>query len=210
MPQVISNRRRSAAAAAFVLVLASLVLAACGSSSNSSSSSTASTVKTSASTLAAGQAAARSVLGRLTAIRACLKKNGVTLPERKPGQRPPGGLLGGGGPPAIPKGMSRAKYDAVLKKCGAGFARTFNGGVRIKSPAVKQALAKFAACMRSSGVSVPTPNTSGNGPIFNTKGLNTSSPQFRAAEAKCRSDLQGAFRASPGGAPQGSPSTTTG
>jgi hypothetical protein len=209
MPQAISNRRRSAAAAVLIAVLASLVLAACGSSSNSSSSSsTTSTVNTSASTLAAGQAAARSVLGRLTAIRACLKKNGVTLPERKPGQRPPGGLLGGGGPPAIPKGMSRAQYDAVLKKCGAGFARSFNGGARIKSPAVKQALAKFAACMRSSGVSVPTPDTSGNGPIFNTKGLNTSSPQFRAAEAKCRSDLQGAFRASPGGAPHGSPSTT--
>ena len=39
--------------------------------------------------------------------------------------------------------------------------------------------------MRENGVDVPAPNTSGNGPIFDTKGLNTASAQFRTAESKC-------------------------
>jgi hypothetical protein len=54
--------------------------------------------------------------------------------------------------------------------------------------------------MRENGVNVPEPNTSGNGPVFGTKGLNTSSAQFRAAEAKCRVDLRSAFFGAGGGA----------
>jgi hypothetical protein len=123
----------------------------------------------------------------------------------------PGGLPGGG---SLPKGVTRAQFEAVLKKCGGNFrggnfTHGFNGGAHFNSPAVKQALNRFAACMRENGVDVPAPNTSGKGPIFNTNGLNTASSTFRAAEAKCRSDLQGAFRASPGGsaAAPGSPPT---
>jgi hypothetical protein len=46
-------------------------------------------------------------------------------------------------------------------------------------------------------VNVPAPNTSGSGPVFDTKGIDTSSAQFKAAEAKCQSDLSGAFRRGP-------------
>jgi hypothetical protein len=49
-------------------------------------------------------------------------------------------------------------------------------------------------CLRQNGVNVPVPNTSGNGPAFNLKGVNTSSPQFRAAALKCRATLIEAFR----------------
>ena len=44
--------------------------------------------------------------------------------------------------------------------------------------------------MRENGVNVPTPNISGNGPVFSTKGLDTSSAKFRAAEQKCSSLLR--------------------
>jgi hypothetical protein len=54
--------------------------------------------------------------------------------------------------------------------------------------------------MRENGVSLPTPNTSGKGPVFNTKGLNTSSATFKSAESKCQSDLRGAIG---GGTPAG-------
>ena len=73
---------------------------------------------------------------------------------------------------SCPTGVTRAQYEAALKKCGGARLR----GRRVaasNSPAFRQALAKFAACMRENGVNVPAPNTSGNGPIFNTKGLNT-------------------------------------
>ncbi|HLM86637.1 MAG TPA: hypothetical protein VK272_10670 [Solirubrobacteraceae bacterium] len=141
--------------------------------------------------------------GRFTALRECLQKNGITLPKFKPGQQPApgsGGFLGGGGA-QLPKGMTRAQYEAVLKKCGGGLLRGggFGGvGSRLNSSVVKQALTKFAACMREHGVNLPTPNTSGKGPVFDTKGLSATSPQFISAETKCRTDLQGAFRARAG------------
>jgi hypothetical protein len=55
-------------------------------------------------------------------------------------------------------------------------------------------------------VNIPAPNTSGNGPIFNTKGIDTASTQFKTAETKCSAVLRGGFRGGAGanGAP-GSP-----
>jgi hypothetical protein len=215
MSQPISHRPRSKAAAVFVVALASLLLAACGGSSKSSTATTASapstssTGKTAPSPSATGQGAGRRAGGRFAAIRACLQKSGITLPERN-GAQPGGGPPNGGVGLKLPKGMSRAQFEATVKKCGFSPRNGFAGGLgRFKSPAFKQALAKFAQCMKANGVNVSVPNTSGKGPIFNSKGLDTSSPQFQAAEAKCRSALRGAFRASPGaGAAPGSTSTT--
>jgi hypothetical protein len=204
MSRIDSIRRkpRPAAAAVLVLLLACLGLAACGGSSSSSSGTTATT---SAST---GTGAKGANAGRFAAVRECLQKNGITLPKRTPGQKRPnggaGGFLGGGGAaggagsaggPQLPKGVTRAQYEAALKKCGAGkFSGRSGGGARFKSPAFQAALAKFATCMRENGVNVPAPNTSGNGPVFDTKGIDTTSAKFKAAEAKCQSDLSGAFR----------------
>jgi hypothetical protein len=126
-------------------------------------------------------------------VRECLKKEGITLPKRK-------ARLGGPGEPQLPSGVSRAKLEAALKKCGGSPHGTFPGAGRrfFNSPAVTKAYAKFAACMRAQGVKLPAPNTSGKGPIFNTKGIDTTSPTFRSADAKCRPDLLGAFRPRPG------------
>lgn len=205
MPHLNSNRCKPAASAAAVLVLllACLGLAACGSSSGSSSSTTSASAPATTTTGAKGPNS-----GRFAAIRECLQKNGITLPQRTPGQRRPpggaGGFLGGGGGaaggPSLPKGVTRAQYEAVLKKCGGG---NFAGGAgrRFNSPAFKAALAKFASCMRENGVHIPAPNTSGTGPVFSSKGLNTSSPKFQAAEVKCRGVLRSSFRSRAGGAP---------
>jgi hypothetical protein len=174
-----------AAAALLLLALAIFALAACGGSSTGSTAASSSTGSTNAAPGGAGG-------GRFAAVRECLQKNGITLPRRTPGQGPPqgGGLLGGGGKPPLPSGVSQAQYEAALKKCGAGAVR--GGGAGVNSAAFKQALPKFAACMRENGVNLPAPNTSGNGPVFNTKGLNTSSTQFRSAQAKCQPVLTAA------------------
>ncbi len=206
MHRIRRNRRKPAAAVILALLLACLGLAACGGSSKSSSTSQ-NAAATSANASGAPTGASGPAAGRFKAVRECLQKNGITLPQRTPGaRRPPGagGFLGGSGGPALPKGVTRAQYEAALKKCGAGaFGR---GANRFRSPVYRQALAKFATCMRENGVNVPQPNTSGNGPVFSTKGLNTASAQFKAAETKCSSDLRSSFRARPGsGATAGGP-----
>jgi hypothetical protein len=217
MPQIVSSRRRrNPTVAAFVLVmLAGLCLAACGSSSNSSSASTSANASSTTSTT--GKPAGAATSSRFAALRQCLQKSGITLPKRPAGgKRPPGGgFLGGdaSGGPKLPAGVTRSQYEAAIKKCGGfgrggGFGRSGGsaGAARFSSPAAKQALAKFAACLRSNGINVPEPNTSGKGPIFNSKGLDTSSSKFAAAERKCRGDLQGVFGARPGaGAAGGAP-----
>jgi hypothetical protein len=199
-----------AAAVLSVLLLACLGLAACGSSSGSSSTTSASASTTGTSGTSGtsgatgtsgapgtpGAAGARS--GRFAAIRECLQKNGITLPQRTPGQgRPPGGaggLPGGASGPQLPKGVTRAQYEAALKKCGGGNLAGRGGGTaRIRNRAFLTALGKFASCLRQNGVNVPVPNTSGNGPVFDTKGIDTSSAKFKAAEVKCQPILRAAF-----------------
>jgi hypothetical protein len=201
MPQLSSRRKRTpTAVAVLLLALASVLLAACGGSSKSSSSTTStSAAATTPRTSVPGKPPAANP-GRFLALRECLKKNGVTLPQRKPGQEP--GAGGFGARPTLPAGVSRTQYEAILKKCGGGFARGRGNlgkiGARLSTPEAKKALSRFAACMRESGIKIGEPNTSGKGAIFNTKGINTTTAAFASAETKCRSDLRGAFGASPG------------
>jgi hypothetical protein len=219
---------RPAASVLAVLALASFGLTACGGSSGSTTASQTSAAVTSAagaSTPTTGASrpggAPTTARPRFQTIRECLRKNGVTLPT--PGSGGPAGgtffRAGGAGGPQLPKGVTRAQFEAALKKCGggnfagAGLGRRLNGPgfSRAGSPVFRQALATFAACLRQNGVNVPAPDTSGKGPIFSTKGIKTNSPQFRAATMKCRGALIGAFRhASGAGAAPGAAGRTPG
>jgi len=188
------RRPRAAALAAVLLALACLTLAACGSSSSTASSSATSSTTSTQGGATAGPAA---LAARFKALRECLQKNGVTLPERTPGQ--PGGARGplGGGPPP---GVSKSTYEAALKKCGGRAARGAGGGFGGRSSSkFKQAVAKFATCMHENGINLPTPNTSGTGPVFNTSGLNTASAAFKSAQSKCAGVLRGSLPANPAG-----------
>jgi hypothetical protein len=170
---------------------ASVALAACGSSGGGSSSAS-----TPASKAGSGS-------NRFAALRSCLQKQGITLPSPPSGgaNRPgaPGAPGGGGLQP--PEGISQSQFQAALKKCGAG---SFPGGrgANFNSASARAALNSYAACLRTNGVNVPAPNTTGKGPVFNTNGIDTSSSQFKAAQSKCQGDLKGVF---PGGGAGGAP-----
>jgi hypothetical protein len=135
-------------------------------------------------------------------LRECLKKEGIELPARKAGQpgKPgaggPGGFFGGGTPGGglkLPKGVTKAQYEAAIKKCGGGFRRgNFAGGfgARVSSASYKKALASFVKCMSSNGITLPTPNTSGKGPVFDTSKVDVNTTKFKAADAKCASLLR--------------------
>jgi hypothetical protein len=226
-----------ALAALLILLLAAVGLAACGGSSSTTSTAAnaAAAAKSSGGTTAPGGTSSTpggtsstpggtspapgtpgaptgTFPARFAAVRACLAKKGVVLPPRTPGS--PGFL---GGRPPLPKGVTLAQYDEALKSCGGGFAggRVAGGGRFNRAPATAAAtarfhamLARFAACLRQNGVNIGEPNTSGKGPVFNTKGISTAGPAFRAAETKCRASLVAALRppkAVPGAA-AGSPS----
>ena len=220
------TRGRQAVLAPLIL-LACIGLAACGSSSSSTTSQSANAASSGAAASGTsstgstspppgGPGAARGS-ARFTALRECLQKNGITLPKRTHGARPGGGFVpGAGGSPQLPSGVTRAQYEAALKKCGGNghFARVGAAG-RLNNPVFKAALTKYGDCLRQNGIKLPAANTSGNGPIFDTKGIDTAGPQFKAASAKCRSVLIGAFRrraGAPGaaGAPPPPSESTTG
>lgn len=199
------KRRIGPAGALAACALASLGIAACGGSSGSSKDASASVATTStSSTSGTGSAAGPA---RFAAMRSCLQKEGITLPASQGFHRPQGsggGVPGGGFPGGggggfarrLPKGVNAEKFQAALKKCGGGFGGGFRGAPRggiYRSAAAKSELSKFATCMRENGVKLPTPNTSGNGPVFDVKGIDTSSAQFKSAEEKCRSKLPGPF-----------------
>lgn len=179
--------------------LACLGIAACGGSTSKDTSATNSTTSTSTSTAAAASGPGA---GRFATIRSCLQKEGVKLPQRpagkppfNPGNRPGGGGFLGGGEGVrrhLPSGVSAEKLQAALKKCGGA---SFVGGRRsyFERSSNKKALTEFASCMRENGVKLPTPNTAGHGPVFDTKGIDTSSTQFKNAVSKCRSKLPGPF-----------------
>ena len=114
----------------------------------------------------------------------------------------------------MPKGVTRAQFQAALKKCG--LTRRFGAGGRfgagranLNTPAFRKTLASFSACMNEHGVKLPAPNTSGKGPVFDTSGINTKNATFEKAEETCRSKVHlffpgaGGARSGTGGPPAG-------
>jgi hypothetical protein len=182
--------------------LIALGLGACGGSAKSTTTATQANVFVNRSAShtatndaktgkAAAGATAKTPLQRPSALRECLQRNGVKLPAER-GAR---GLSLNGGLSKAASGQLRA----AMRKClGAGGPPRSGPGRFLHttgSSRFKQALSDFAACLRKNGVNLPAPNTSGNGPVFSTKGVNTASAQFRAAATKCRPALIASFRA---------------
>jgi hypothetical protein len=190
--------------AAGAVIAACLSLAACGGSSNGATTSGQANVSpASSSTGTAGG-------GRFAALRTCLQKQGITLPNRprpQGGTRAPGAGLffGGGGGAGAAAGAARfqnnPKLRAAMQKCG--FTPGQGAGARPRNSArFKQAITSFVACMKQNGVTLPAPNLSGAGPVFNRSQVNTSDPKFTAAANKCQSLLRAGRGTGAGGTPQ--------
>ncbi|HWX74755.1 MAG TPA: hypothetical protein VNZ05_05575 [Solirubrobacteraceae bacterium] len=170
--------------AALALALAVLALGACGGSSKSSSSSAGAGASTPRSGASTAPGAGGTAANRTYSLRECLERNGIKVPGNGSG-----GLLGPGG--QLPAGVSAAQLRAALRKCGIGPLNIPAPKIQLKnlnkialnSPAVKAALARYGACLREHGAPLPPPTA---GSSFSLAGVNTHSPQFRAAVAACR------------------------
>jgi hypothetical protein len=167
-------------------LLATLALAGCGGAA-------ASRPATTATTTAAGAARTRP---NRTQLAACLRKQGVQLPQRprngggQSRRGAGGGLLFGGGGGGGFGGANRTKLQAALRACGVQPGQ-FRGRGRSNptSPAYRQALARFVSCVRRNGYDLPAPNTTGRGPVFDPTKVNRNDPKFVAASRKCESLL---------------------
>ena len=211
------------------LVLGGLV-AACGSASSSSTTST-TTAASAAGSGAGGASGGGASSSRRTALAACLKQHGVTLPARPPGA--PGGGAPGGAPPSGGTGTgttgtgttgtgttgtsttprrgffggggfaNNPKLRAAFQACGAKFG--FGAGGRgFRGRLSHTAITKYVTCVRQHGYNLPNPNFSGKGPVFPANIQNNA--KFQAASRACQSLL---VPARPGGAGSGT-STTAG
>ena len=187
-------------------LLVAIALAACGGGGSSSTSTTSS--KASATNAAAAQGptsatgATGSALARRTALAACLKNYGVTLPSfggrfggtGASGRRfafgatgasgRAGGFPGGGG------FASNPKLAQALQKCGGlggsgGFGATGRAGAF--STGIRTELTSFVACMKKHGETLPTPNLSGTGSVFGN--VNQTTAAFKTAYTQCKGIL---------------------
>jgi hypothetical protein len=142
-------------------------------------------------------------------LQTCLKQHGVTLPAGFGKGRPGSGgngapPAGGGTPPSSgsngdgpPKGgfggsansARLQKMRAALKACGANFGGVGGGGPgRGGFTPSTAAIAKFSACVKQHGYTLPKANTSGNGPIYPR--TIESNKKFQSASKACTSDLR--------------------
>jgi hypothetical protein len=124
---------------------------------------------------------------RAKALRACLVKAGVLTSQATPGSS------------HLRKGITPTQLRTAIAKCG-GLGSLIHppkiplGSGRGSSRSrglFTQALVNYVHCMQKQGIKLPAPNTSGKGPIFSNKSLETKTPAFRAAAAKCRKLLPG-------------------
>jgi hypothetical protein len=177
---------------------ASIALAACGSSSGSNDASSTNS--------SAGQSQGTDQSAAFKTFQACLKDNGVTLPDR--GQRPSGGQGNGYGPPAggdgtpptgtngtPPAGGSpgggfanNPKFQAAMKACAKlrpQGLRNGRGGSGAGSPQQNvKAFTPYLTCLKDQGLDVKVSDG------FNAlRNLKRDDAKVQAALKTCQSKI---------------------
>lgn len=172
--------RRHAAVSLAALTVGGLGLTACGSSSGGASSNS------------AGHAATTTAPGNATShATTTVPANAAAL--RRALQAQAGHHTTTGPASAQSAAKAQALRNLLLHHRLTG-QRPSPAAQSRAANAFRQALTRYAVCLRNNGVDIPSPNTSGKGPLLGTKGLKTNTPQFRSASAKCRSTLFAALR----------------
>lgn len=184
-----------------LVVMAAALLVGCGGSNGDSSSEETSTANS-------GQAGGPAGFELSDETRACLKEQGVELPdpgEGPPGGAPPEGGLPEGGPPEggePPQGFGQGgkEMKEALEECGAELPQGKPGGPPVDSSTFRKSIKEYATCMGENGYELPEPNVSGEGPVFKESTVDREDPKFEAANQKCQSLLGGPGGGGSGGA----------
>ncbi len=182
---VLRHRHRPAPHALALLLAAgfALGLAACGSSSSSS------TAVAGTGTAGTGTAGTGNRLQARVNLAKCLRAHGVNVPDPTSGGGPGGG---GGGVFRSLRDIPPTQQQSLRQACASQFTAAFP--LLNASPAQRaqfqQQLVKFAQCMRSHGVNIPDPTTTGTGGFgFGRafRSVDRNSPAFQSAATACAS-----------------------
>ena len=192
-------RRRTVAMCVLSGALA-ISVSACGSSSSST---------TSVASAGAGAGTSSSAYTARLNFAKCMRAHGVNVPDPSAN----GGPAGGAGGPGAGAGGFRAlrsspNFQAASTACAKYRAKAFGAGnfSPAQRAAARQALVKFAECMRSHSIDIPDPSTSGGGGFGIFRSIPSSqrnSPQFKSALQACSSTLPRFGRGGAGGGPSG-------
>jgi hypothetical protein len=163
------------------LLAASVAVAGCGSASSSAGAAGSAT-----SSADNAQSTARLKLDQ------CLRQQGVNVPDN------PGGG-GAGGRAALSESDRQKLQTAIQGPCKQYQSAAFGNVTDAQRQEFRDALVKFAACMRTHGVDVPDPPANGTGgPPAGANRLDQSDPKVKAATTACQ-DLRPARPGRPGG-----------
>ncbi|MET9359686.1 hypothetical protein ABZX93_02070 [Streptomyces sp. NPDC006632] len=88
------------------------------------------------------------------ALRSCLRKQGMDVPDLKPGENPNAQIL------SPPQGASTDKWNQALQACGSGVQGGDGSGA--PDPARQDQQVKIAQCLRGKGFDMPDPKVEGN------------------------------------------------
>jgi hypothetical protein len=140
---------------ALSVVAIAVAVGACGSSASNSSSSVAAA---GGSGSTAGSTTARLNLAK------CFRAHGINVSDS--GTSTTGGGGGGGGIFRALRNYPRAEIQAATKACQQYLSAAFPAATLTPAQRAErtQELVKYAACMRSHGVNIPDPTTTGGGP----------------------------------------------
>jgi hypothetical protein len=186
--------RRTVAALTIAAALAG-GLAACGSSGSSNASA------------ATGSGTSSTQYQARLNLAKCFRAHGINVPDPSAG----GGVAGGGGVFRALRNYPQAQIQSAAQACRQYFAQAFSRPnlTPAQRQQARQQLVKFAQCMRSHGVNVPDPSTSGSGGGFGFArpfgSVDRNSPAFQAAAKACASLRPHFGRGGAGGGPGGAP-----
>jgi hypothetical protein len=157
-----------------LVVAASIALAACGGPSSPSVANEGSTSTTSTVAKAGGTLSSDSL-----AFAQCMRSNGV---RNFPDPNSSGQILKES-PQQL--GVSVARYQSALTPCVHFLPNGGSGPNQSQLQYVRTLSLNFARCMRSHGVPLPDPDSSGRIPDPASVGINQGSPTFEAANNAC-------------------------
>lgn len=168
-----TTHHRQGTALAAAGICAALALGACGASGGSGDDAAAS----------GGRPSRQDFRKAATEFAQCMRKNGVDMPDPKPGS---GGIAIGGPGSGVDPGAP--VFQGAQKKCGK-ILRSIRPPTLSKERRAefRKSALKFAKCMRGEGIDFPDPTFGGGGAQFRIRGGrgDPNDPATSAAQKKC-------------------------